>query len=177
MGDLKLTREAVDDAAFPPDIKQAALNAVEWFINQQEGLLSQVDRAPEAAGDARKQRAALEGEFNRKMSVVYSDPKLQAELVKRLQALDREMEEMARSADRILSKLDAIGVTPEQKAKIAPAVKEGNERLKRVAAKSSTGSTKDSRVREEAVTNYKEIRQKVKQTLTKEQQEKLKKVE
>jgi hypothetical protein len=173
IGDLKLTREAVDDASFAPDIKASAIAAVDWFLQQQEDLLAEVERSPQAEAKARKARPQLEAQFKRKMAAIYDDEKLMAELGRRLRALDKELDDMATSADRMFAKLDSVGLTAAQREKIRPVVQEANAKLKRVVEKSPTRSTKDQTTRDEIVKHYKEARAKVRQHLTPEQREKL----
>ena len=166
LGELKLTRDAVDEAAMPADIKSAAGQAVDWFLSQQEALISDVQKNPQNEPKARQQRAKLEQSFKQRMSAVYDNPALMKELGKQLRAMKKEMEEMCVSADKIFQRLDAVGCTPEQKKKIAPVVADAQKKI-------NNARTKDEK--EEAVANYKDARNKVRQNLTAEQKEKLKK--
>lgn len=175
IGDLKLRRQAVDDGNFPADIKQSAVSAVDWFLDQQESLIASVDKNPKSEASAQKSRAALEQQFNQKMQVITSNPQFLAEMNTRLKALDKEMDEMAASADKIFASLDAAGVTPQQKAKLQPVIKQANAKLKAVAAKSASRSVKDKKVRDEAATAFRAVHAQLKQNLTPAQRDKLSK--
>jgi hypothetical protein len=170
VGDLKLTREAVEDAKYPANIKSSAIKACDWFLQKQEGLIDQVAENPAEEAKVRKNRATLEAQFNQKMAMINDDPQLRAELVRRLKALDREMDELADSAESVFARLDAAGVSPQQKKEIEPVVREANAKLKAVKAKA--GSTKAAAVREEAVEKYRAARKQIHAKLTKEQREK-----
>jgi hypothetical protein len=173
MGDLKLTKEAVDDGNFPPDIKSAAIQAVDWFTGQQESLLAGVDKDPKAEAGARKTRAQLEQQFNGKMKIITADAKFQAELTRQLKALNKEMDDMASSADKMFANLDAVGVTKDQKAKLTPAIKEANAQLKTAAGKTATKSVKDRQARDDAAKALQSAHAQLKATLTKAQRDKL----
>ena len=170
VGDLKLTREAVEDARYPANIKSSAVKACDWFLAKQEGLIDQAVEDPASEAKVRKSRATLEAQFQQKMSIINDDPQFRAELVRRLKALDREMDEIADSAEAVFARLDAAGVSPEQRRQIEPVVREANAKLKAVKAKG--GSTKAAAVREEAVEKYKDARKRIHAQLTKEQREK-----
>ena len=60
LADLKLTREAVDDTTFKPDVKSKAAEALETFITQQEQLVTQVELSPETEAKARALLEALD---------------------------------------------------------------------------------------------------------------------
>jgi hypothetical protein len=175
MGDLKLTHEAIDDASYPPDIRQSAIDAVDWFLAQQESLLADVDSKPENAAKARQARPNLQATFQQKMAVIYTNPQFKAELDRRMAALDKEMDDMADGANKLFAKLDASGITPQQKAELKPLIASASKQLKTVKDKADTGSTKDAKVREEAVQKFRQAKAAIKQKLTAEQKEKLKK--
>src|SRR5688572_8719902 len=174
LADLKLTREAVDDTTFKPDVKSKAAEALETFITQQEQLVTQVELSPETEAKARKQRAKLQATFMQRMAVIYDDPRLKQELTTCVRAINREMDDMAESAGKLFSRLEQVGLTPEQKQKLKPVVEEGSKQVRQAIEKSRTKSTKDQAVREEVVDKFKESRKKVKQHLTPEQRAKLK---
>ena len=175
MGDLKLTHEAIDDASYPPDIRQSAISAVDWFLGQQESLLADVDAKPENAVKARQTRPTIEAQFRQKMAVIYTNPQFKAELDRRLAALDKEMDDMAEGANKLFAKLDASGITPQQKADLKPLIAKASKQMKAVKDKADTGSTKDAKVREEAVQNLCQTKAAIKQKLTAAQKEKMKK--
>lgn len=166
MGDLRLTREAVEEAAFAPDIKKAAIAAVDWFVARQESLLKDVEASPEREAEVRKSRAALEAKYRQRMAMIYDDPALLAELSRRLKALNKELDAIAESADRMFEKLEAAELTPEQREKIKPIVRQASDEIKRTVAASARGSVKDDDVRDEVVSKYREARRKVHQHLT-----------
>ncbi len=171
MGDLKMTREAVDDATFAPTIKQAAIDAIEWFTDQQEQLITSVQQTPATEAKARAAQSKLQAQYKQKMAIVYDDPKLSAELASRLKALHKELDTMADSADKMFAKLDAVGLTAAQKKKLKPVVQSASDDIKKTVAKSTTGTTADHDV----VTKYAAARKKVQQELTPAQREALKK--
>ncbi|MGA2498668.1 MAG: hypothetical protein ABSH20_13060 [Tepidisphaeraceae bacterium] len=177
MGDLKLTHEAIDDATYPPDIRQSAIDAVDWFLGQQESLLADVDSKPENAAKARQARLNLDAQFQQKMAVIYKNPQFKAELDRRLAALDKEMDDMAAGAQKLFAKLDASGITARQKADLKPLIASAAKQLKTVKDSSDTGSTKDAKVREDAVQKFRQAKAAIKQKLTADQKEKLKKKE
>jgi len=166
LGDLNLTREAIEEASFAPDIKKAAIAAVDWFVARQEALLKDVEREPAREAEARASRAELEAKYRQRMAMIYDDPEMMAELSRRLKALNRELETLADSADRMFEKLEAAGLTPEQREKLKPVVRQASEEIKRTVAKSASGSPNDDQVRDEAVAKYREARKKVQQHLT-----------
>ncbi len=175
MGDLKLTHEAIDDASYPPDVRQSGIEAVDWFLGQQETLLTDVDSKPENVAKARQARPNLEAQFRQKMAAIYGNPQFKAELDRRLAALDKEMDDMADGAQKLFAKLDASGITPKQKADLKPLITAAAKQMKTVKDKADTGSTKDTKVREEAVQKFRQAKAAIKQQLTPEQKEKLKK--
>lgn len=174
LADLKLTREAVDDTTFKPQVKSKAADALDAFIAEQEQLIAQIEQSPETEAKARKQRAKLHAAFMQRMAVVYDDPKLKQELTTCVRAINREMDDMAESAGKLFSRLEQVGLTPEQKQKLKPVVEEGNKQVRQAVEKSRSKSTKDQAVREEVVDKFKESRKKVKQHLTPEQRATLK---
>jgi hypothetical protein len=175
VADLKLTKEAVDDCSYPPDIRRSAIDAIDMFLSKQESLLKDADAKADGEAAARKSRTTLEAEFNKKMKVIYDNPAFKSELEKRIAALDDEMDDLSAGANKLFADLDAAGVTPQQKAKIKPLVDQAAQQLK--TAKSQTGakSAKDDAVRDDAVAKLQQARQAVKQQLTDEQKDKLKK--
>lgn len=172
VGELKLTREAIDDGAFPPDIKASAMAAVDWFLGQQEKLIGTADNS---AGEARARKAhpKLEAQFRQRMSGIYDDPQLMAELQRRLKALNKEMDRLAKGADALFADMEAVGLTPAQKAKLKPVVEQASSEVKSTVGKSASKSTKDPKARDEVVGTYNAARKKIKQELTPEQREKL----
>ena len=174
LGDLKLTREAVDDTSFKPAVKSAAVEALETFIAEQEQLINQVEQSPESEAKARKQRAKMEAAFVQRMAVVNDNPQLKRELAMSVKAVNKEMDEMADSAGKLFARLEQVGLTPEQKQKLKPVVEDANQKVKTAVEKSKSKSTKDRAAREDVVESFKESRKRVKQHLTPEQREKLK---
>ena len=175
MGDLKLTHEAVEDATYPPDIRKSAIDAVDWFLSQQESLLADVDSKPGNIAKARQARPNIEAQFQQKMAVIYGNPQFKAELDRRMAALDKEMDDMADGAQKLFAKLDASGISAKQKADLKPLITSASKQLKTVKDKADTGSTKDIKVREEAVQKFRQAKAAIKQQLTPEQKEKLRK--
>src|SRR5437667_137067 len=79
----------------------------------------------------------------------------------------------AAAAETLMAKLDAVGVTKEQKDRIAPVIRDANKKVKAEVDKSETRSPKDKKSRDKIVASYKEARKKLRQKLTPEQREKL----
>jgi hypothetical protein len=169
--DLKLTREAIDDSSFPPDIRQSAIEAVDWFLSEQEKLITDAGKQTDGVAKARQARAPLQKQFEQKMAVITSNPAYKAELEKRLAALEKEMDDLAAGASKLFADLDAAGLTPQQKARLQPTVDQAGQKLK--TAKATAGTLKDEAVREDAVDRLQEARQAVKQQLTPEQRAKM----
>lgn len=173
LGELSMMKLVVEDAQFEPKLKASLGDSVEKFERQQEDLLAQVEADPSTEAAVQKRRAKLYNAYMDKMQVVYKDPAVKHDIAKRMKALDKEIDAIAASAETLMAKLDAIGVTPEQKAKIAPVAKEANRKVKAEVDKSETRSTKDKKNKDKVVASYKEIRRKLRQELTPEQREKL----
>jgi hypothetical protein len=95
------------------------------------------------------------------------------DIAKRMKALDKEIDAIAASAETLMAKLAAVGVTKEQQDRIAPVAREANKKVKAEVDKSETRSTKDRKNKDKVVASYKEIRKKLRQELTPEQREKL----
>ena len=142
-------------------------------MQQQEDLLAQVEADPGTEAAVQKRRAKLYAAYMDKMQAAYKDPAIKQDIARRMKALDKEIDSIYASAETLMSKLDAIGVTPEQKAKIAPVAREANKKVKAEVDKSETRSTKDKKNKDKVVASYKEIRKKLRQELTPEQREKL----
>jgi hypothetical protein len=174
VADLKLTREAVDDTSFTPAVKSAAVEALETFISEQQQLLKLVEQSPETEPKARKQRAKMQQAFMQRMAVVNENPQLKRELTTSVRALNKEIDEIAQSANALFSRLEQVGLTAEQRQKLKPVVEDANQKVRGAVEKSKTKSTKDRLGRDEVVDTWKESRKKVKQHLTPEQREKLK---
>src|SRR6185436_7621731 len=113
VGELRMMRLVVDDAQVSPELKVKLGDTVDKFAQQQEELLDQVEADPSTEAAVQKRRA-----------------KLYAAYMDKMQAVDKEIDSIYASAETLMSKLDAVGVTPEQKAKIAPVVKEANKKVK-----------------------------------------------
>jgi hypothetical protein len=173
LGELKLTREAVEDGNFPPDIQEAAIAAVDWFLDQQEGLISKAGNSAADETRARKAQPKLEAQFRQRMAGIYDNPELMAELGRRLKALNKEMDKLAKGADALFADMESVGLTPAQKAKLKPVVASASDDVKKTVAKSASKSTKDPKGREEVVAKYKAARKKINQELTPAQREKL----
>ena len=173
LGELKLTREAVEDGNFPPDIQGAAIAAVDWFLGQQEGLIAKAGESAADEARARKAQPKLDAQFRQRMAGIYDNPELMAELGRRLKALNKEMDKLAKGADELFADMESVGLTPAQKAKLKPVVASASDDVKKSVAKSASKSTKDPKGREEVVAKYKAARKKINQELTPEQREKL----
>jgi hypothetical protein len=173
MPDLKIQKEAIDDATFAADVKKNAMASVDWFLQQQETLISQVQKSPQTAAAAQQKRTQLEAQFKQKMAPIYNNATMMAEVNRRMKALNSEMDTMASSADQMFAKLDAVGLTADQKAKLKPIVQKANQDLKSVAAKAPSKSHRDAAVQDEAVTKFKDAKQQIKQALTPAQRAKL----
>jgi hypothetical protein len=173
MGELRMMRLVVDDAQFAPELKASLGDSVDRFVQQQEALLDQVEADPSTEAAAQKKRAKLYAAYMEKMSVVYKDPAVKTDIARRMKALDKEIDSIYASAEKLMSSLDAVGVTAEQKARIAPVAKEANRKVRAEVDKSETRSTKDKKNKDKVVASYKEIRKKLRQELTPEQREKL----
>jgi len=173
MGELRMMRLVVEDAQFDPKLKASLGDTIDKFAQQQEDLLDQVEADPTTEPAVSRKRAKLYAAYMDKMQVVYKDPALKQDIARRMKALDKEIDAIAASAETLMAKLDAIGVTPEQKARIAPVAKEANKKVKAEVDKSETRSTKDKKNKDKVVASYKEVRKKLRQELTPEQREKL----
>lgn len=173
LGELKLTREAVEDGNFPPDIQGAATAAVDWFLDQQEGLIAKAGDSAAEEARARKAQPKLEAQFRQRMAGIYENPQLMAELTRRIKALNKEMDKLAKGADALFADMESVGLTPAQRAKLKPVVASASDDVKKTVAKSASKSTKDPKGRDEVVAKYKAARKKINQELTPEQREKL----
>jgi hypothetical protein len=173
MGELSMMKLVVEDSQVDPQLKVSLGDTVTKFMQQQEDLLAQVEADPSTEAAVQKRRAKLYAAYMDKMQAVYKDPVVKQDIAKRMKALDKEIDSIYASAETLMAKLDAVGVTPEQKAKIAPVAKEANRKVKAEVDKSETRSTKDKKNKDKVVASYKEIRKKLRQELTPEQREKL----
>lgn len=173
VGELRMMRLVVDDAQVSPELKVTLGDTVDRFAQQQEELLDQVEADASTEPAVQKRRAKLYAAYMDKMQAVYKDPAVKADIAKRMKALDKEIDSIYASAETLMAKLDSVGVTPEQKAKIAPVVKEANRKVKAEVDKSETRSTRDKKNKDKVVASYKEIRKRLRQELTPEQREKL----
>jgi len=173
LGELKMMRVVLEDAQYSPDLKASCGEAIDTFAKQQEDLLSQVEADGNFEDTARKRRAKYEAAFNQKMQALYANPEFKADMARRLKALDKEIDAIAMSAEKLMATLDSVGVTPEQKAKIAPVAREANRKVRAEVDKSETRSARDKKNKDKVVASYREIRKKLRQELTPEQREKL----
>jgi hypothetical protein len=87
--------------------------------------------------------------------------------------MNKEIDTLATSADALMSKLDEIGITKEQKDKIRPALKDASAKVKSTVDQSDTKSISDKKNRDTAVTHVKDAHRKIHDTLTPAQREKL----
>jgi uncharacterized protein YajQ (UPF0234 family) len=173
MGELRMMRLVVDDAQFAPELKAKLGDAIDKFAQQQEDLLDQVEADPSTEAAVQKRRAKLHAAYMEKMQVVYKNDDLKKDIAKRMKALDKEIDAIAASAETLMAKLAAVGVTKEQQDRIAPVIKDANKKVKAEVDKSETRSAKDKKNRDKVVASYKEARRKLRQELTPEQREKL----
>jgi uncharacterized protein YajQ (UPF0234 family) len=173
MGELRMMRLVVDDAQFAPDLKANLGNAIDKFAQQQEDLLDQVESDPTTEAAVQKKRAKLHAAYMEKMQVVYKNDDVKKDIARRMKALDKEIDAIAASAETLMAKLAAVGVTKEQQDRIAPVIKDANKKVKAEVDKSETRSAKDKKNRDKVVASYKEARKKLRQELTPEQREKL----
>ena len=172
-GELRMMRLVVDDAQFDPQLKASLGDTIDKFSQQQEDLLAQVEADPSTEAAVQKKRAKLNAAYMDKMQVVYKNDDLKKDIAKRMKALDKEIDAIAASAETLMAKLDAVGVTKEQKDRIAPVIRDANKKVKAEVDKSETRSPKDKKSRDKIVASYKEARKKLRQELTPEQREKL----
>jgi hypothetical protein len=173
VGELRMMRVVIDDANYSPELKASCGAAIDTFAQQQEELLDQVEADGTFEATARKRRAKYYAAYMDKMQAVYSNPEFKADMARRLKALDKEIDTIAASAEKLMAALDSVGVTPEQKARIAPVVKDANRKVKAEVDKSETRSARDKRHKDKVIASYKEARKKLRQELTPEQREKL----
>jgi uncharacterized protein YajQ (UPF0234 family) len=173
IGELRMMRLVVDDAQFAPELKANLGNAIDKFAQQQEDLLDQVEADPTTEAAVQKRRAKLHAAYIEKMQVVYKNDDVKKDIAKRMKALDKEIDAIAASAETLMAKLAAVGVTKEQQDRIAPVIKDANKKVKAEVDKSETRSAKDKKNRDKVVASYKEARKKLRQELTPEQREKL----
>ncbi len=175
MGELSMMKLVVEDAQFDPQLKASLGDAITKFTQQQEDLLAQVEADPTTEAAVQKRRAKLNVAYMDKMQVVYKSPELKKDIANRMKALDKGIDAIAASAETLMAKLAAVGVTKEQQDRIAPVIKDANKKVKAEVDKSETRSAKDKKNRDKVVASYKEARKKLRQELTPEQREKLNK--
>jgi hypothetical protein len=173
MGELRMMRLVVDDAQVTPELKVKLGDSVDKFAQQQEDMLAQVEADPTTEAAVQKKRAKLYAAYMDKMQAVYKDPAVKQDIARRMKALDKEIDAIAASAETLMAKLAAVGVTKEQQDRIAPVIKDANKKVKAEVDKSETRSAKDKKNRDKVVASYKEARKKLHQELTPEQREKL----
>ena len=173
MGELRMMRLVVDDAQFAPELKTKLGDSIDKFAQQQEDLLDQVEADPTTEAAVQKKRAKLHAAYMEKMQAVYKNDDVKKDIAKRMKALDKEIDAIAASAETLMAKLAAVGVTKEQQDRIAPVIKDANKKVKAEVDKSETRSAKDKKNRDKVVASYKEARKKLRQELTPEQREKL----
>src|SRR5438045_810347 len=175
MGELSMMKLVVEDAQFDPQLKVSLGDSITKFTQQQEDLLAQVEADPSTEAAVQKRRTKLYAAYMDKMQVVYKSPELKKDIAHRMKALDKEIDAIAASAETLMAKLDAVGVSKEQKDRIAPVIKDANKKVKAEVDKTETRSAKDKKNRDKIVASYKEARKKLRQELTPEQREKLNK--
>jgi hypothetical protein len=173
MGELRMMRLVVDDAQVSPELKVKLGDSVDKFAQQQEDMLAQVEADPSTEAAVVKKRAKLFAAYMDKMQAVYKDPAVKQDIANRMKALDKEIDAIAASAETLMAKLAAVGVTKEQQDRIAPVMKDANRKVKAEVDKSETRSAKDKKNRDKIVASYKEARKRLRQELTPEQREKL----
>jgi hypothetical protein len=174
-GTTRMMQLVIDECRFSPKLKASLATSVGKLLDQQDALIEKVEQDPSFESTARSRRAKLNAEFMDQMKVVYQDKALNKEFGRRMAAMEREIDDVAAGTERLLANLDAIGVSKEQRAAIKPLADEASTNVKNeVRKKSRTGSVKDPEARDAAVKTYKTTRQKIRQQLTPEQQEKLK---
>ena len=173
MGELRMMRLVVEDAQVSPELKAKLGDSVDKFADQQEEMLAQVEADPSTEAAVQKKRTKLFAAYMDKMQAVYKDPAVKQDIAKRMKALDKEIDAIAASAETLMAKLAAVGVTKEQQDRIAPVAREANRKVKTEVDKSETRSTKDKKNKDKVVASYKEIRKRLRQELTPEQREKL----
>src|SRR5258705_3288072 len=173
MGELKMMRVVIDDGQYAPQLKTSLADAIDKFTQQHEDLLAQVEANPDYEATARKKRANMNAAFEEKMQAAYASPEFKKDMARRMKALDKEIDAIAMSAEKLMAALDTVGMTKEQKDKITPVVKEANKKVKAEVDKSETKSPKDKKSRDKIVASYKDARKKLRQELTPEQREKL----
>ena len=175
MGELSMMKLVVEDAQFDPKLKASLGDTITKFTQQQEDLLAQVEADSGTEAAVQKKRTKLYAAYMDKMQVVFKSPELKKDIANRMKALDKEIDAIAASAETLMAKLDAVGVTKEQKDRIAPVIKDANKKVKAEVDKTETRSAKDKKNRDKIVASYKEARKKLRQELTPEQREKLNK--
>jgi hypothetical protein len=175
LGELEMMRVVLEDAQYSADLKSNCTAALDQFTRQQEELLAQVEADGSLEGMARKRRATYYSAYMEKMQALYANPEFKADMAARMKALDKEIDTIYASAEKLMAALDSVGVTAEQKARIAPVVKDANRKVKAEVDKSETRSTRDRKHKDKIVASYKEARKRLRQELTPEQREKLNK--
>ena len=161
IGDLKMMRVVIDDSQYSPELKTSFANAIDKFSDQQEDLLDKVEADASFEAAARKKRANANAAFQEKMQAAYANPEFKKDMARRMKALDKEIDAIAASAEKLMAALDSVGVSKEQKDRIAPVVKEANKKVKAEVDKSETKSAKDKKSRDKIVASYKEARKKM----------------
>lgn len=173
LGTNRMMLLVVEECKWTTKLKRSVRTTVQGFIDKQEELLGRVERDPSFEKKARLRRAEANAEFLKSMEVVYKDPKLKREFERRMAAMEKELDEMAKGSDALMAKLAAAGATPQQRAAIKATADEGSRKVKSEASKSPTGSARDPKTREEAVKALAETKRKVREQLTEEQKAKL----
>lgn len=125
LDDLQTTKKAVQAGTFPQDIRKSAIEAIDSYLSSQEKLLSTVDTQKDSGAAAKKSKATLEAEFQKKMKVITGNAEYKAELEKRIKAMKDQMNNDAAKANDMFDKLNEGKSTPQksttQPAKDSPA--------------------------------------------------------
>lgn len=173
LSQLNMMKMVLEEGSFDAKLKQSLSDAIDTFAKKQEDLLKQVAAAPDKEASIQSQRGKLQAAFNQKMKVVNDSDAMRKEMTTRLKAMDKEIDVIAKSADDIFTRLDAVGVTKQQKDNLRPAVKAASDKVRSTVDKSETRSTKDKKSREQVVAHWQEVHRKLRDNLTPEQREKL----
>jgi hypothetical protein len=173
VGTTRMFRLAVDDSKFSPELRKTLADASDKFADEQESLLTQVEKDPSFESTARSRRAEAEVEFTKTLNTAYKDPAVQKEMARRMKAMEKEIEQVATGADALLASLDEVGATKEQKAKLKPILAQASAEVKGEVDRSDSKSPRDRKAKAKVVKAYKNARKALSETLTEEQKEKL----
>src|ERR1051325_7505717 len=102
VGELQMMRVAIDDVQYAPELKKSFSDAIDKFAQQQDALLAQVEADPSYEASARKKRTNQNAAFQEKMAAAYANPDFKKDMTRRMKALDKEIDAVAASAEKLM---------------------------------------------------------------------------